>query len=68
MANKEISIPFSEIRDSRTITQVNKRLIAERDMDIHKNEAVDIIDDHSAQKRIIKLRKVKYYGSWSPRG
>jgi len=68
MANKEIHIPFDQINDSRTITKVNQRLMAERDMDIHKNEAIDIIDDHSAQKRVIKLKKVKYYGPWSHRG
>jgi len=66
--NKEIHVPFSQINDSRTITSVNKKLFAERDMDIHKNEAVDIIDDHSAQKRVYKIRKVKYFGSWSHRG
>jgi len=65
--NKEIQVPFSKINDSRTITAVNKRLFAERDMDIHKNEAVDIIDDHAAQKRVYKIRNVKYFGPWSKR-
>ena len=61
MADKEISVPFSEINNSKTITRVNKKLFAERDLDIHKNEVVDLIDDHSAQKRIYKIRQVKYF-------
>jgi hypothetical protein len=68
MANKEIHIPFDQIMDSRTITGVNKKLIAENDMNIHKNEVVSLEDDHTLQKRVIRLRKVKYFGPWSHRG
>lgn len=68
MANKEIHVPFAQLGDSQTITGVNKRLFKENDMDIHKNEVVDLIDDHSAGKRVYKLRKVKYFGPWSYRG
>jgi hypothetical protein len=68
MADKEIHIPFDKIMDSRTITGVNKKLIAENDMDIHKNEVVKLEDDHTLQKRVIRLRKVKYFGPWSHRG
>jgi hypothetical protein len=68
MANKEIHVPFDKIADPQTITSVNKKLFAERDLDIHKNEVVDLIDDHSLQKRVYKIRKVKYFGPWSHRG
>jgi hypothetical protein len=68
MADKEIHVPFDQINDSRTITKVNKKLFADRDLDIHKNEAVDIIDDPTLQKRVYKIRKVKYFGPWSHRG
>ena len=66
--DKEIHIPFSEINDSRTITRINKKLIADRDMDIHKNEVVQLEDDHTLQKRVVRLRKVKYFGPWNFRG
>ena len=68
MANKEIHIPIETIRDPQTITAVNKKLIAENDMDIHKNEVVKLEDDHTLGKRVIRLRKVKYFGPWSHRG
>ena len=66
--NKEIQVPYNKIGNPQTITSVNKRLFAERDLDIHKNEVVELVDDHDKQKRIYKLKKVKYFGPWSHRG
>jgi len=37
------------------------RLFKENDLDIHKNEVVDITDDHDAEVRRYKVRKVKYF-------
>jgi hypothetical protein len=68
VANKEIHVPFEALGNAQQITGVNKRLFAEHDMDIHKNEVVDLIDDHDTKKRIYKLRKVKFFGPWSHRG
>ena len=61
MALKEIHVPFDQVSNPQTITKVNKKLFADRDMDIHKNEVVDLIDDYSMQKRVYKIRKVKYF-------
>lgn len=68
MSDKEIHVPFADLSNPQTITGVNKKMFADHDMDIHKNEVVDLIDDHSAQKRVYKIRKVKYFGPWSHRG
>lgn len=68
MANKEIHVSFDKISDPQTITRVNKQLMAERDLDIHKNEVVELIDDHDQRKRVYKLKKAKYFGPWSYRG
>ena len=54
-------VPYSKLGGSQEITQNNVRLFKENDLDIHKNEVVDITDDHDAEVRRYKVRKVKYF-------
>ena len=68
MAKIELRIPHSEIRDPQTITQRNIRAFKEADLDIHKHEVDRIDDDFSTKTRILKVRKVKYFGPWQNRG
>jgi hypothetical protein len=68
MSLKEISVDHSKIRNPQTITGVVEKEFAKNGIDIHRNECVDIKDDHSAGKRIYKLKNVKYFGSWKHRG
>jgi hypothetical protein len=68
VARKEIRIPHAEIKNPQTITQRQVRAFKENDLDIHKNEVDEIVDDFSTKTRILKIRKVKYFGPWSHRG
>jgi hypothetical protein len=68
MADVEIHVPFEKISNSQTITQENIKMFKEHGMDIHKNEVAEIVDDHGKQKRIYKIKNVKYFGPWSKRG
>lgn len=61
MARKELRIPHDELRNPETITQTNIRAFKEADLDIHQHEVDALIDDHSTQTRILKVRKVKYF-------
>ena len=61
MADKEIRIPFDEIRDPQTITQRNIRAFKENDMSIHHNDVLSLTDDHSRKQRILKIKKVRFF-------
>lgn len=61
MADKEIRIPFSEIKDPQKITGVNVRRFKESGLDIHKNDVQEIADDPSAKTRVLKIRNRKYF-------
>jgi hypothetical protein len=64
---KEIHVDFDKLSNPQTITEVNKKMFKDHDMDIHKNEVEEIVDDHSKQKRIYKIKNTKYFGPWSKR-
>jgi hypothetical protein len=64
---KEIKVDFEKIENPQTITQENIKMFKEHDMDIHKNEVEEIVDDHSQRKRIYKIKNTKYFGPWSKR-
>ena len=61
MSDKEIRIPFDEIKDPQKITQRNVEAFKERDLDIHRNDVQEIVDDHSTRTRILKVRNVRYF-------
>ncbi len=61
MAKKELRIPFSEIEDPQKITQRNVQAFKENDLDIHRHEVDEIVDDHSTRTRILKVRNIKYF-------
>ena len=65
---KEFRLPFDKIADPQTITQVNAEEFKKHDLDIHKNEVNEIVDDHSRQERVYKVKNTKYFGPWSHRG
>jgi len=68
MAKKEIRIPFEELKDPQTVTQRNVKAFRDNGLSIHHNEVDELIDDHSTQQRIYKIRAVKYFGPWRHRG
>ena len=68
MAKKELRIPFDEIKDPQTITERNIKAFKENDLSIHHHEVDEIVDDTSTRTRILKVRKVKFFGPWSHRG
>lgn len=68
MAKKELRIPHQEISDPQTITQRNIRAFKEAGLDIHRHEVDELYDDHSTKTRILKVRKVKFFGPWGHRG
>ena len=68
MAHKELRIPFSEIKNPQEITDVNHKYFNEADLNMHRNEVDSLEDDHDRQVRILKVRKVKFFGPWSHRG
>jgi hypothetical protein len=61
MAHKEIRIKHERLRNPETITQVNENAFKENDLDIHKNEVDELVDDHKRGERIYKVRKVKFF-------
>ena len=68
MAKKEMRISHDRLRDPSTITQVQEQEFQKAGLDVHKNEIDELVDDHSRQERIYKIRSVKYFGPWSKRG
>lgn len=68
MGKKELVIPHSEIRNPDTITQRNIRAFKEAGLDMKLHEVDSLEDDHSKGVRVLKVRKVKFFGPWSHRG
>jgi patatin-like phospholipase/acyl hydrolase len=58
---REIVIPHSEISDSQTITQKNIEYFKKNDLDIHRHEVTELIDDKKAGVRILKVKNTKYF-------
>jgi hypothetical protein len=58
---KELSIPHRELDNPQTITQRTQRAFAEADLDIHRHEVVELVDEFSTQRRIYKIRNVKIF-------
>ena len=65
---KEVRVDFDRISNPQTITQENEKIFAEHDVNMHVNEAREIIDDPERKQRIYKIKNTKYFGSWSHRG
>lgn len=61
MAKKELRIPFADIKDPQKITGRNVRAFKENDLDIHKHEVDEIVDDDSRKIRVLKVRNIKYF-------
>lgn len=61
MADKEIVIDHELIRNPQTITQIQERIFNEHGVDMHKHEVNELIDDHDAGKRILKVKNKKYF-------
>lgn len=61
MADKEIVIDHELIRNPQTITQVQEKAFKDHGLDMHANEVNEIIDDHKAGKRILKVKNTKYF-------
>ena len=68
MDDREIHIPMDKLRDSRTITEVNRREMKKAGLDIHRHEVVDLIDDHDANKRVLKVRKIGTFIDFGRKG
>lgn len=60
MRQTEIRVPFEQLKDGQTITQVNKRLFKEVDRDLQRHEA-DIEDDHDRQERVYRIDSERKY-------
>jgi hypothetical protein len=62
MANREVVLNHDRIRNPQTITKVVSDAFKAQGMSIHKNDCLDIIDDHSGGgRRIYKVKKAKYF-------
>ena len=57
MANKEVRIPHSEIRDPQKVTQVTKDAMDKVNCNVHVNEVVDMYDDHDKGFRVLNIEK-----------
>ena len=57
----EIRIPFEEIDNSMTITEVQERKFEEHGQNMHRNEVDELIDDHKKKQRILKVRASKKF-------
>ncbi len=55
-SRKEIRLPFAKIRDPQTITEVQEAAFAEQGLNTHHHEVDELIDDHSTQTRVLKVR------------
>jgi len=58
---KEIRIPHSEISDSQTITDVNKRKFKELGLDIHRHEVEYLEDDFKTNERVLGIKTTLYF-------
>lgn len=56
MANVEIRIPHDKIRDSQTLTQVQRRAYKDRGLDMSMNDVVSLDDDFGRKERVIKVK------------
>jgi len=61
MADKEIRIPYREIDNSQTITQVNEEAFKKAGLDIHVNGVEDLHDDDKKQERVLRVHKTTKY-------
>jgi hypothetical protein len=62
---KELHIPFTQLGTPSTITQNNVRLFKKHGLDIHRHEVEKLEDDHSLQKRVLRIKNTRYFGPWS---
>lgn len=65
---KEFRVDHDKISDPQTITQVNVKEFKDHDLDIHRHEVTEIVDDHDKKQRVYKVKNTKFFGPWSHRG
>ena len=58
---KELRIPHDEIRDPQSITQRNVKAFRDAGLDIHRQEVVELLDDHRRKERVLKVQDRKYF-------
>ena len=58
---KELRIPHDEIREPQSITQRNVKAFREAGLNIHRDEVVDLVDDHGRKERVLKVQDRKYF-------
>lgn len=59
--SKEIVIPFNELSNPQTITDVNIKKFKEQGLDIHTHEVDSLEDDHKKKVRRLKIKNTKYF-------
>lgn len=57
----EIRIKHSDIQDPQTITPRMEREFAERGLNLHRHDVVELVDDFTTGERILKIRNTKYF-------
>ena len=57
----EIRIPYEDISDPQTITDVQEREFHKHGVDMHRHEVEELIDDDRKKERILKVRNRKYF-------
>lgn len=61
MAHRELRIDYDKIRDPNTISTNISEEMARRDLDIHRDEVDELIDDHDKEQRILKVQPRRKY-------
>ena len=61
MANKEVRIPHSKIKDPHKITQVTTDAMKDAGCNIHQNEVADMYDDFKSGERVLSVQKKQYF-------
>lgn len=56
MSKVEIRIPHDKIRDSQTLTQVQRRAYKDAGVDMSMNDVVSLDDDFGRKERVIKVK------------
>lgn len=56
----EIRIPYSEIDDSQTITQVMDRVFKRKGLDLSRHEVVKLEDDRDRRVRVLTIKPKTY--------
>ncbi len=63
--SKEIRIPHSELRDSRTCSARIEEAFQRVGLDAHRHEIDELYDDHQRGERVVKIqtpKKMVFFG------